>query len=303
MPNTALVLRATGAQGKGAVKHLLASGWTVHALVSDPENARSQELKSLGAILFKGTSSDAKSIESAIRGTQALFLAQMPSFTDDSEVKEATAIIELAKTAGVKHIVHSTTLPLVDPNVRAKYSSPPFAVIAPAILSKGDVEDLVQASGIPWTIIRPGYFMNNFITPTGYFPDLSKGKLFTYFNKETILPLVDPDDIGAFTVAAFNDPSKFQGQVIPLASQKLGVDEIGAVIGRVTAQPIDVSYATDEEAEKGMGNVYLLGQILSRTLGEFVDMEEVKSWNVPLTSFDAFLEKHIDYVLPVRAKE
>lgn len=296
--NIALVLRATGTQGKSVVKYLLDSNWTVHALVTDPGSPRAQELQSLGAVLFQGTLSDPKSIETAIQGSSALFLAQMPSFTDDSEVQDASAILQLAKKAGVKHVVHTTTLPLKESDVRVKYSSPPLSALAPAILPKGDVENLVQSSGLPWTIIRPGYFMSNFILPTGYFSELAEGRLVTQFLEDTILPLVDPDDIGSFAAAAFNEPTKFQGRFVTLASEKLKVEQIAAEIGRVSGKTIETSYATEDELKAGLDNPYFIGQIVSRDLDRLVDMEEVRSWGVPLTTFRAFLERNKDHVLP-----
>ncbi|KAH7139572.1 hypothetical protein B0J11DRAFT_589468 [Dendryphion nanum] len=294
----ALVTRASGAQGRGVTQHLLQSGWTVHALVSDRDNDRAQALETSGAILFTGTLSDQKSVTTAIQGATALYLTQMPSFLDDSEVREAASLLNLAKNAGVKHVVHGTTLPLNNPNVREKFTSPPFSIVGAAILPKGEVEDLVRRSGITWTILRLGYFMNNFVPPTGYFAELTEGKLVTPFKPDTVLPLVDPEDIGAFAVAAFEDPVKFGGQIITTVSERLGVHDIAAKIGRVNGQTVDVSYMSDEDIEKGMSNPYLVGQLASQGLDELVDMDDVIKWDVKLTSFDNFLHKHRELVVP-----
>jgi hypothetical protein len=42
---TALVMRATDAQGRGATKHLIRSGWAVRALVTDASSDRVIALK------------------------------------------------------------------------------------------------------------------------------------------------------------------------------------------------------------------------------------------------------------------
>lgn len=82
---TALVLRATGSQGKAVVKHLAKSGWKVHALVSDPSADRALALQEFGNVtLHKGTLGDHDSIKAAIAGTDVVFLTQMPSFTGTS---------------------------------------------------------------------------------------------------------------------------------------------------------------------------------------------------------------------------
>lgn len=63
MSKTALVTRATGSTGKGAVKHLAKSGWQVRALVSDPSSERALSLKKFGesVSLHKGSLGDAAS--------------------------------------------------------------------------------------------------------------------------------------------------------------------------------------------------------------------------------------------------
>ena len=60
MSKTALVIRATGSQGKAVVKHLVGSGWTVHALVSDSSSERATALKKFGegVILYEGRLGD-----------------------------------------------------------------------------------------------------------------------------------------------------------------------------------------------------------------------------------------------------
>lgn len=45
---SALVIRATGSQGKAVVKHLTKTGWKVHALVSDASSERAVALKQFG---------------------------------------------------------------------------------------------------------------------------------------------------------------------------------------------------------------------------------------------------------------
>ncbi|KAF2009743.1 NAD(P)-binding protein [Aaosphaeria arxii CBS 175.79] len=304
---TVLVTRATGSQGKAAAHHLLKSGWKVHALIRDTKDARAQALADEGAILFEGTLSNTEAVESAIQGCSAIFLNQMPSFTDDSETKEALSLITIAKSVGVKHIVHSTSLPISGPELRSKYSAPPASILAPALLGKADVENLIRGSGISWTIIRPGFFMSNFLdAPKCYFPSLSEGQFVTNFLPSTTVSLVSPDDIGAFAAAALDNPAKFDGKEISLASQLLKPSEIVSTIESVSGRKIDLVFKEDEEWQKGntkearardiaslnINEIYELGQIVSRDLDGLVNIRNLESYGVPLTSFRDFLEKN-----------
>jgi uncharacterized protein YbjT (DUF2867 family) len=295
---TALVLRATGSQGKGVVQHLVKSDWKVHALVSDPSAERALALQQFGNVsLYKGTLGDHASIEAAIAGTDAVFLVQIPSWTDDSETRDAHAILALAKAAGVKHIVHSTQIMLNDPDLRDHLPSP---MMAPVLTGKLDVEELVRTSGLTYTFLRPAWFMTNIVAPIAdmLYPGLSEGKFTNSYTPDTIITAVDTDDVGAFAVAAFNDPQKFSGKAITVVSELITVASMLAEIERVSGKKLDIHYRTAEETEKEANNVFVLGQKMTIGLEKWVDMDEVKSFGIPLTSFKEFLEKNRDAVVP-----
>jgi uncharacterized protein YbjT (DUF2867 family) len=295
MPHTtALVMRATGAQGRGTIKHLVNSGWHVHAVVTDASSDRAIALQSFGpnVTLHQGTWTDPASMENAMRGCLALFLNQMPSFTDGSEVREARVVLDIAKVVGVQHIVFPSTLPLYNPNIREELKDSP---VAPAVLNKGDVEELVKASGITWTILRPGYFLTNLLPPIvyGMYPEMKDGRKFlNSYGPDCVLTLVDPDDIGAFVTAAFKDSKKFGGQTVNVVGEKMRVDDMLKTLEESSGKLINVVYRTSEETEKAKGNPYVAGNLLCIGLDKYVDMEEVKNWGVPLTSYAQFLEKH-----------
>ncbi|CAO2648078.1 Nn.00g090000.m01.CDS01 [Neocucurbitaria sp. VM-36] len=290
---TVLVMRATGSQGRGAIKHLTSTGWHVHALVTDASSDRATALKSLGdnITLYQGTWKDPASIEAAIKGCQALLLNQLPSFTDDSEQQEARTILEIAKVAGVQHVVFPTTLPLNDPNVREKLKDSP---VAPAVLNKGEVEEIAKASGLTWTLLRPGYFLTNLLPPLIYwmFPEFKDRKFVNSYGPDCVLPLIDPEDIGAFIVAAFEDPKKFGSQTVTVVGENVRVDDMLRELEKAYGHPIEVVYRSREESEKAKSNPFISGQVSCIGLDQWVNWEEVRGWGVPLTTFAQFLEKH-----------
>jgi uncharacterized protein YbjT (DUF2867 family) len=295
-----LVIRATGSQGKATTAHLLRSGWDVNALVRDPKDARSLAIETLGATLYKGTVSDSSSFEAAVQGCSGLFLNMFPSFTDpNAEAREAASAIEMAKGAGVNHIVHSTSLGLSDPDIKSKVAG---SVVAPAMLGKLEVEKLVQESGILWTILRPSYFMTNLTMPlVAYmYPDMQQGKFITSFKPGTVLPLIDPDDIGAFAAAAFVNPKKYAENIIAVSGENITVATIIKEIERAAGKKIHVHYRTDEETAEEIkkDNPMTTGQLTTIGMDKLFDMEETKSWGVDLTSFRTFLDQNKDSIVP-----
>lgn len=292
---TILIMRATGVQGKAAIKYLIKTGWNIHALVTDKTSQRAVDLTAFGpqVVLYEGTWQDPSTIEAALQGCRALLFNQLPSFTDDSEIQEANVVLPLAKRAGVRQIVFPTTLALMDPNAREKLER--FSA-APAILNKGAVEELVKASGMTWTLLRPGYFNTNLLPPLVHwmYPGMKEGKMVNSYGPDCVLTLIDPDDIGAFIAAAVNDPARFNEQIIPLVGDKMRFDDLMKMYAQACGYPFEVVYRTDEETEAEMANPFVSGHVMVRDFKKMVDMEEIKKWGIPLTSFQQFLENHKD---------
>jgi uncharacterized protein YbjT (DUF2867 family) len=260
---TALIMRATGAQGKGAISHLVKAGWKLHALVSDVSSNRAIAVKSFGqqVSLYQGSWKDPLSIRNAVKDCQVLLLNQVTSYIDDAELQEARIVLKLAKEAGVQHVVFPTSLPLNNPNVKERYKGSP---LAPGILNKADVEELVKACGLTWTLLRPGYFTTNLLTPNIYwmFPEMKEGKIINSYSPECIITLVDPDDIGAFIAAAFDDPERFGGKIIAVVSENGRFDDMMREFSEASGLSLEIVYRTAEETEKEKNNAFIAGQVL-----------------------------------------
>ncbi|KAH3980609.1 hypothetical protein HBI25_045520 [Parastagonospora nodorum] len=247
---TILATRATGSQGRAAIAHLVRSGWNIRALVIDRSSDR--------AI---GTWRDPSSTEAVMRGCQAVLFVQRPSFTNDAELQEAHVILNLAKVAGVQHIVFSNSLVLNNPDAQGDYG---HVSAAPAVLNKAPVEDLVKASGMTWTLLRPGYFMTNLLSPVVdfVFPDIKAGQMRNSYGPDCILTLVDPDDIGAFAAAAFNYPGKFDGRTITIVGENVRFDDIVKAFSKATGRDIEAIYRTEEETKKEIANPLVSGNVM-----------------------------------------
>ena len=157
-PQTAFVTRATGTQGLAVTKNLLSAGYKVHALVADLSDPRSRAYQALDFSqikLFTGTLDDISALGTALAECTSLFLNLMPNFVEQGgELRQGKAILDVAKTAGVKYVVHSTVLGLEHFTEQVVAKNP---ALAPAMLGKVSVEEAVQESGIEgWTILRPG---------------------------------------------------------------------------------------------------------------------------------------------------
>jgi uncharacterized protein YbjT (DUF2867 family) len=150
-----LVIGATGRLGSVVVKELLNSGASVRALVHK-QRTRPQAVE-----IALGDLCDPPSIGKALEGVEKLFL--LVSDTAD-ELRQALTAYGLARRTGVKHITYLSVF-----QVDRFLDLPQFA-------SKAVVEEAIKKYDVPFTILRPGYFMQNdvrakeLVTGPGVYP-------------------------------------------------------------------------------------------------------------------------------------
>src|SRR4029077_4381996 len=136
-----LVTGGTGTVGKEVVKALLRRGASVRVLTRNKE-AKLPD----GAEVAIGDLSDPVSVAERIKGVDELFLL-IGNVAD--EFTQALTAYGLAKKAGLKHVTYLSVFKadqfLDVPHFGAKYA----------------VEEAIRVGGMPYTILRPGYFVQN----------------------------------------------------------------------------------------------------------------------------------------------
>jgi uncharacterized protein YbjT (DUF2867 family) len=138
-----LVLGATGTVGRLLVRQLVARGAPARAFVRS--EARGREL---GVPFVVGDLDDEASLARALEGARRVFLngpagPQMAS--------QQAAVVDLAKRAGVERIVKLST--------RGAAATAEVA----AARAHAAVEERLRASGVPFAVLRPAFFMQNFL--------------------------------------------------------------------------------------------------------------------------------------------
>ena len=138
-----LVTGATGTVGREVVKALLQRGAGVRALTrKQPKPGAFPG----GVEIAIGDLTDPVSVSEAIKGVDKLFLliGNVPD-----EFTQALTAYGLAKKAGLKHVTYLSVF-----NADQFLEVPHFA-------AKAAVEEAIRAGGVPYTILRPGYFVQN----------------------------------------------------------------------------------------------------------------------------------------------
>jgi NADH dehydrogenase len=116
-------------------------------VVRDPDKAA--WLRDLGVDVVKGDVSDKASLEKAAEGTERVvhlvgIIQETTRATFQAVHVEGTRnVLEAARKSGVRHFIHQSALG-TRPGARSVYHK-----------TKWEAEELVRASGIPFTILRP----------------------------------------------------------------------------------------------------------------------------------------------------
>jgi uncharacterized protein YbjT (DUF2867 family) len=153
---TILVTGSTGTIGAHLLQNLAGQGSTVHALTRTPEKARFPA----GVVSVKGDMLDMASMRAALKNVSTLFLLNAVT---PQELTEALLTVELAKEARVRQIVYFSV-----------FNGERFANV-PHFAAKFTAERMIEASGIPATVLRPNCFMQNDamfkdVILSGYYP-------------------------------------------------------------------------------------------------------------------------------------
>ncbi|MCB4755443.1 MAG: NmrA/HSCARG family protein [Elusimicrobia bacterium] len=239
-----LVTGASGKQG-GAVAHaFLKKGYPVRSF-SRKEGPATLELRSLGAEIAIGSFDDPSSVERAATGVESAFVMTTPyEKGTEAEVHQGIAVIDALKRAGIKHLLFTSV------------AGADKMTGIPHFDSKTRIEEYLRASGIPFTIIAPVFFMENYTSPW-WLPGLQAGKLAMALPPDRKLQHIAVADIGRFAAHIIEHPARFIGQRIEIASDEPSGSRVAQILSDVTGRtityvetPLEQVRATNEDFAK-----------------------------------------------------
>lgn len=168
----------------------------------------------------------------ALAGVERMFFVLPPGSAPE---KKQAYFLAAAKGFGVGHIVFSsgrTTGPIKD---------------SPLNVTEG----IVQKSGIDWTILRPGWFMQNFINWVGF--TIPKEDAFYLPAGNSKTAFVDVRDIAAVATHILQKPDGHSEKIYDLTSAKaIDHHEVAAAISRVAGREIKYVPLSENDFLKAM---------------------------------------------------
>ncbi|HMJ71086.1 MAG TPA: NmrA/HSCARG family protein [Cyclobacteriaceae bacterium] len=276
---TILVSGATGRQGGAVIRHLLKNNLTVKALSRTPESISAKRLVSSGVALVKGDMADPDSLVRAMQGCDGVFSIQNYfECGEANEIQYGKNMADASKRSNISHFVYNSVS-----GADSRSGVPHFE-------TKNIIEQYVKSVGLPYTILRPVKFMENYYIPQ-VFKGILGGKLFDSIKAGKKHQMIAVDDIGKYVADVFARPEKHLSKTIEIAGDELTNEQVVATMSEVLGIPIKfrrlplfaVKLLMDRE-------MYLMFKWFNEK-GFQADMEETKRTFpfVQLTSLKEFL--------------
>ena len=215
MSNKILVTGATGNIGSALVQELKASDSDFAVMTSKPG------VTIAGVETRHGDFESVASLTAAFNGIDTLFLL-FPLV--ENKVDLAKYAAEAAKAAGVKHIVRSSGA--------GADSASAFAL--PKL--QGEIDDVLAATGIPTTFVRPAGFMQNYVT---YQSQAIKDGAIYMADGGQAQSLIDARDIAAVAARVLTNPHAHAGKAYTLTGgEAITGEQAAATISAALGKPV-----------------------------------------------------------------
>ncbi|MFO1310465.1 MAG: NmrA/HSCARG family protein [Burkholderiales bacterium] len=308
---TIAVVGATGAQGGGLVRAILADpqgGFAARAITRDVNSDKAKALAALGAEVVAGDVDDEASLARAFAGAHGAFCVTFfwAHFKPELEIAQARNMARAAKTAGLSHVIWSTledtraiVPPASMPTLMGQYKVPHFD-------AKGEADQFFRESGVPTTYLYASYYWDNLI----YFgagpakgPD---GNLyFTLPTGNAKMAGVAAEDIGRVAYGIFKAGAKYAGQKVGVAGEHLTGAEMAAKLSAALGKDIRHNAMSPEAyralgfpGAEDLGNMFQFYRDFEGPLNALRDVSRSRELNPSLMSFDQWLAKHKDRIPP-----
>ncbi len=305
------VVGATGAQGGGLVRAILAdpgSGFTVRAITRNPASDKARALAALGAEVIAADTDREASLENAFHGAYGAFCLTnyWEHLSPEREIRQAEAQARAAGNAGVQHVIWSTLedtrrkVPLTDdrmPTLLGKYK-------VPHLDTKGESDDFFRDLGVPTTFLLTSFYWDNLIYfGLGPKPGADGVLEFTLPMGDAPLPGIAAEDIGKCAYGVFRQGDAMIDQTVGVSGEHLTGAQMAAALQRALGRPVRYNAISPEvfrsfgfPGADDLGNMFQYKRDFNADFCGARDVTLSRRLNPDLLTFDAWLARYKDQI-------
>lgn len=301
---TIAIFGATGAQGGGLARAILAdpsSEYTVRAVTRNANSEKAKALSGLGAEIIEADLNNPDSIKKALNGAAAAYFVTFfwEHFSPEKELEQIKHFIQCAKEANLEHIVWSTLedtrnwIPLDDdrmPTLQEKYKVPHFD-------AKGAADKLFVEAGLPVTFLRTSFYWDNFIY-FGMGPQ--KGDDGNYYiafpMDDKPLAGIAAEDIGKCAYGIFKKGKALIGKTVGIVGEKLSGNDMAAKLSKALNIQVIYNNVSPETYRSfgfpgadDLGNMFQFKRDFNNDFNKVRDEKFSLELNPQLQDFDTWL--------------
>lgn len=221
-----LITGATGTIGGEVVRQLAATGERVRAMARDPSRADVPA----GAEVIRADFDDASSLEHAVDGVRAVFLATAPG---PAVPRHDAAMLAAARAAGVAKIVKLSA-------IGTTVTGEPDCSDGRGPVRVGTWhqpgEEAIRAGGAAWTVLRPSDYASNTLR---WAQAIRAGTPVPNTTGTGAQGVVDPRDVATVAAAVLTSPA-WDGRVLTLTGpEALSVPDQARLLSRALGRPVE----------------------------------------------------------------
>ena len=273
-----LLTGATGNQGRVVAKSLMEQNkFKVRAMVRDKTSDKAKALEASGAELAEGDFDDAASLEKALQNVYGVFSMQDFRNGADKEIAHGKAIADAAKKTGVNYFVYSSV------------GSAERNTVIPHFESKYQVEEYIKEINLPYTILRPVFFMYNY---NGMQQMIKNGTLYMPLSSDKNLQQLSEDDYGKMVADVFDDKNKYSGKEIEVASVDITMEEVVKSFSNILNKKVSYQQIPFEAFQKQAGEEVTTMFRWFENVGYNADINMLQNTFFNLSSLEDYLSEH-----------
>jgi uncharacterized protein YbjT (DUF2867 family) len=229
-----LVFGATGNTCSILIPALLGAGQEVRAFVRNKEKA--QSLKEAGAEIYVGDLDRVDTIDGALEGIEKVYLC---TWNGPTASAQGINIIEAVKRAG--------TSPFV-----VRHSA--FGAAGSELIQQiNEVDIVLQESGLPWTSIKPTFFMQNMMMAA---QSIQNGGQIYWDWADGKAGMIDIRDVADSALGALTGKAEQGKEYVLTGPESISMHDVAASFAKVLDKPINyvaVPHEASKESMMGMG--------------------------------------------------